>query len=98
MQIVSNLGTLRSDIPYWVPAVTAPTRDWIGAPGCRRGARFLVDATTFRPARGNFPAFESRAECLRWIMAHQIDIAGHAPEAHAHAVSLAEWMLGVDAV
>jgi hypothetical protein len=48
---------------WWVPAVRAPSRDWPGAPGCRRGARFLIDERSFRPSRDNYPCFESRAPC-----------------------------------
>ena len=36
---------------WWVPSVTAPARDWPGAPGCRRGARFLIDEESFRRRR-----------------------------------------------
>lgn len=98
MQIISDLAALRPGTAYWVPAVTAPVRDWIGAPGCRRGARFLVDATTLRPAHGHFPAFESRAECLRWIMEHRLAIYGQAPAATITAAPLDAWILGTDAI
>lgn len=98
MQIISDLAALHPGTVYWVPAITAPVRDWAGAPGCRRGARFLVDATTLRPAHGHFPAFESRAECLRWIMEHQHAIHLHAPSAAIRAAPLDAWILGTDAL
>ena len=54
---------------YWVPAVVAPHRDWAGAPGCRSGARFLVDRQTFRAEPGAFPGLRQlSSDCLRWIM------------------------------
>jgi len=98
MQIVTDMTALDPCTVWWVPAVAAPERDWPGAPDCRRGARFLIDAGTFRPGHNHFPAFETRAECLRWIMAHRTEIAQHAPAVHINAVPLAQWMLGVGAV
>ena len=53
---------------WWVPAVTAPCRDWPGHPGCRKGARYLVSAATYRAAHQDYPVFSSRADCLQWIM------------------------------
>jgi hypothetical protein len=81
--------------PHWVPAVVAPTRDWGGMPGCRRGARFLISASELRPSRDGYPAFDTRAECLRWIMAHRSDLAHNAPGAAVMPVDLAQWMLGL---
>jgi hypothetical protein len=98
MHVVSDLAVLRPSATYWVPAVEAPMRDWTGAPGCRRGARFLIVADSLRPGHSGFPAFDTRADCLRWIMAHQRAIAENAPAAHVHAARLDAWMLGVDAV
>ncbi len=80
---------------YWVPAVRAPMRDWTGAPGCRRGARFLIDEASLRPARDNYPLFESRGECLRWIMAHRTELVRTAPDAEVAPVDLARWLLGL---
>ncbi|MGZ8281715.1 MAG: hypothetical protein ACXWUN_02040 [Allosphingosinicella sp.] len=82
--------------PHWVPSVVAPERDWSGMPGCRRGARFLIDRNNCRPARAGFPVFESRAECLRWIMAHRTELARNAPRAAIVPVDLARWMLGLN--
>ena len=64
----SEIHRLDPSREYWVPAVVAPHRDWAGAPGCRTGARFLVDNQTLRPNRERFPAFDSQSDCLRWIM------------------------------
>ncbi len=98
MQIVTDMVGLRPDACYWVPAVESPARNWPGAPGCRRGARFLIVAESLRPGHSGFPAFNSRAECLRWIMSNQRAIATGAPDAHVHAARLDAWMLGLDAV
>lgn len=80
---------------WWVPAVTAPCRDWQGHPGCRKGARYLVSAATFRPAHSDYPVFASRADCLQWIMRHRAELAQGAPGAPIAAVDLARWMLGL---
>ena len=98
MQIVHDLASLSADRAYWVPAVEAPSRDWPAAPGCRRGARYLIGARSLGPAHSGFPAFDSRAECLRWIMLNRGDIARGAPGAAVHAARLDAWMLGLDAV
>lgn len=81
--------------PHWVPAVVAPRRDWAGMPGCRRGARFLIGEQDLRPAWTGFPAFDTRAECLRWIMANRAELAHNAPDATVVPVDLAHWMLGL---
>lgn len=91
----ADVETLDASKTWWVPAVTAPRRDWPGAPGCRRGARFLIDEGSCRPARDNYPCFESRAGCLEWIMAHRADLARGAPGAAVAPVSLARWLLGL---
>jgi hypothetical protein len=81
--------------PHWVPAVVAPVRDWPGMPGCRRGSRFLIDGRSCRPARSDFPVFDTRAECLRWIMAHRAELNRNAPRADVVPVDLARWLLGL---
>ena len=92
----SDLDRLDPGRVHWVPAVVAPHRDGAGAPGCRRGARFVVDLETLRPARGGGSGtFESRAECLRWIMVHRAELARTAPDAAVVPVDLAQWMLGM---
>jgi len=80
--------------PHWVPAVVAPARNWPGMPGCRRGARFLI-GENLRPAREGYPTFESRAECLRWIMAHRAELTRTAPGTPVVPVELARWLLGL---
>jgi hypothetical protein len=94
MLTVFDLAALDPGTAYWVPAVEAPMRDWPPVPGCRRGARFLVSADGGLPALSGFPAFDSRAECLRWILAHQGVIAG----ARVHAARLDAWILGIDSL
>lgn len=80
---------------WWVPAVRAPCRDWRGRPGCRKGARYLINATSFAAATDGYPVFASRAECLQWIMRHRNALAQGAPDARVEAVDLARWMLGL---
>jgi hypothetical protein len=91
----ADVETLDATIIWWVPSVTAPMRDWAGAPGCRRGARFLIDEKSFRPARDNYPAFESKARCLEWIMAHRAELNRTAPGAAVAPADLARWLLGL---
>jgi len=91
----ADVESLDARVTWWVPAVTAPSRDWPGAPGCRRGARFLIDEASYRPARDNYPCFESRSACLEWIMAHRADLVRAAPGAPIQPVSLARWLLGL---
>lgn len=80
---------------HWVPAVVAPQRDWTGMPGCRRGARFLIHGRDLRPARSDYPVFDSRSECLRWIMENRVQLNRNAPDAPIVPVDLARWMLGL---
>ncbi len=91
----ADVATLDARITWWVPAVTAPGRDWAGAPGCRRGARFLIDEASRRPARTDYPCFASRSACLEWIMAHRAELVRTAPGATVAPVSLARWLLGL---
>ena len=81
---------------YWVPAVASPHRDWAGAPGCRKGARFLVDSQTLRASRDEFEPFGSQLECLTWIMRHRADLNRAMPEAVIRAVPLDRWLLGLE--
>ena len=91
----AEVDMLDARVSWWVPAVTAPRRDWAGAPGCRRGARFLIDETNCRPARDNYPCFASRSACLEWIMAHRIELVRTAPDAAVAPADLARWLLGL---
>ncbi len=81
---------------WWVPAVVAPSRDWAGAPGCRRGARFVVDLETLHASRDSFGPFDSRALCLDWIMRHRSELNRHMPGATVRAVMLDRWLLGLE--
>ena len=81
---------------YWVPAVVAPVRDWSAAPGCRTGARFMVDRRTLRPSREEFVAFSSQLSCLRWIMRNRSQLNRQLPGARIRAVPLSRWLLGLE--
>jgi len=81
---------------YWVPSVVAPRRDWSGAPGCRRGARFLIDGRTFRPTRDEFETFDSELSCLSWIMRHRRELSRGLAGAKVRPVPLNRWLLGLD--
>ncbi|HEX8192700.1 MAG TPA: hypothetical protein VF552_07335 [Allosphingosinicella sp.] len=81
---------------HWVPAVVAPSRNWAGAPGCRRGARSLIEGTTFRPSRDEFETFESAASCLSWIMLHRGELNRALAGARVRPVPLSRWLLGLD--
>jgi hypothetical protein len=91
----AEVEALDASRTWWVPSVRAPERDWAGAPGCRRGARFLIDEESYRPARDNYPCFESRALCLEWIMAHRSELSRTAPGAAVAPADLARWLLGL---
>jgi hypothetical protein len=92
----SEIDRLDATRQYWVPAVVAPRRDWAGAPGCRRGARFVVDGRTFRPSRDEFETFDSELGCLSWIMSHRQDLNRTLAGAAIRAVMLDRWLLGLD--
>ena len=81
---------------YWVPAVVAPARGWAGMARCHRGSRFLLDGDRFAPSRDAYARFDSRADCLAWMMAHRAEIANGAPGATVRPVSLSRWLLGLD--
>ena len=81
--------------PHWAAAVEAPSRDWIAARGCRPHARFLVDGQSKAPSLVQFELFDSRADCLAWIMANRRELSEHMPGATIHPVPLASWLLGL---
>jgi hypothetical protein len=81
---------------YWVPAVVAPHRDWAGAPGCRRGARFTVNPDTLRASRDEFGPFDSELGCLHWIMRHRAQLNRTLPGVRIRAVPLDRWLLGLE--
>ncbi len=92
---MTDVETLDSARTWWVPAVRAPMRDWAGAPGCRRGARFLIDEVSLRPAHDNYPCFATREACLRWIATNGGALARTAPGAEVAPADLARWLLGL---
>jgi hypothetical protein len=81
---------------YWVPAVVSPQRDWAASPGCRRGARFLVDRSTLRPSRDSFETFDSQFACLGWIRSHRSQLNRNLCGVRIRAVLLDRWLLGLD--
>jgi hypothetical protein len=81
---------------YWVPAVVSPQRDWTGAPGCRRGARFLVDARSLSASREEFDTFDSQLSCLEWIMSKRAELNRALPGSAVRAVRLDRWLLGLE--
>ena len=92
----ADLASLDSRRTWWVAAVASPRRDWAGAPGCRRGARFLVDPESFHPSRDAFEAFETELACLAWLMRHRTELARALPGAEVRPVRLDRWLLGLD--
>lgn len=80
---------------YWAAAVEAPSRDWIAARGCRPHARFLIDGESMAPSRERFELFESRADCLAWIMINRRELSEHMPGVKVRPVPLASWLLGL---
>jgi hypothetical protein len=90
---VDRLGSCRA---CWIPAVVAPERDWSAAPGCRRGARYMVDRRTLRVTRDEFAVFGSQLSCLRWIMRNRSHLNRALPGARVRAVPLDRWLLGLD--
>jgi hypothetical protein len=92
----SEIGRLDPTRTYWVPTVVSPQRDWAGAPGCRRGARFMVNPDTFCASRGEFGTFDSKLSCLDWIMRHRINLNRTLPGATIRAVPLDRWLIGLE--
>jgi len=92
----ADVDRLDSRRAYWVPSVVAPCRDWAAVPGCRRGARFLVDRRSLRASRSDFAAFASKSSCLRWIMRHRGELTNALPGAQVGAVRLDRWLLGLE--
>jgi hypothetical protein len=91
-----NLDQLDSTRTYWVASVVSPERNWAGAPGCRRGARFLVDGRRLRASQSEFLPFESQQLCLQWIMSNRMALNRSMPGVRVRAVPLARWLLGLD--
>ena len=91
-----DVDRLDSRRTYWVPAVVAPDRDWAAAPGCRRGARFIVERHSLRPCRNQFAAFGSQLSCLRWILRLRAHLNRPLPGSRVVEVALDRWLLGLD--
>jgi hypothetical protein len=92
-QDVERLDASRT---YWVPSIISPRRDWAGAPGCRRGARFLVDTETLAASRDEFSPFDTESSCLEWIMRNRARLTTRLPGASVRPVRLDRWLLGLD--
>ena len=91
-----DVDGLDSRHAWWAPAVVSPERDWAGDPGCRRGARYLVDIETMRVSRDVFTPFDNRVECLSWILSHRLELNRNLPGAPVRAVRLDRWLLGME--
>ncbi|MFN3514991.1 MAG: hypothetical protein ACK41C_18240 [Phenylobacterium sp.] len=81
---------------YWIPVVVSPERDWLGAPGCRKGARYIVNCGTLCASRDEFETFDSRLACLSWIMSHRVELNRTMPGATIRAARLDRWLLGLE--
>ena len=92
----SQIDSLDPTHIYWVAAVVAPERDWRGAPGCRKGARFMINDRSLCASRDQFEAFDSQSSCLRWIMRNRSHLNRTLPDAKVRAVQLDRWLLGLD--
>jgi len=92
----SEVDRLNPAQGWWVPAVVSPERDWPGAPGCRRGARFMVDSATLCASRDAFEPFDSQLHCMEWIMRHRAELNATLPRASVRAVRLDRWLLGLE--
>lgn len=92
----SEIDGLDARRQYWVPAVVAPQRNWAASPGCRRGARFLVDPRTLRPSRDEFETFDSEFACFAWIMRHRAELNRNLCGVRLRPVPLDRWLLGLD--
>ncbi len=90
-----DVDRLDSSRTYWIPAVVSPHRDWSGAPGCRKGARFMVNRETFHVSRDEFSPFDSELSCLHWIVMHRARLGQALPGASVRPVRLDEWLLGL---
>ena len=92
----SDVERLDPTRTYWVPAVVSPRRDWAGVPGCRKGARFMVNHETLQATRHDFATFETELGCLQWIMRNRANLNRTLPGAAIRAVRLDRWLLGLD--
>ncbi|HEX4737227.1 MAG TPA: hypothetical protein VH331_06680 [Allosphingosinicella sp.] len=81
---------------HWVAAVVSPRRDWAGAPGCRKGARYLVDDVNFHASRDRFATFDSEFSCQGWVAHNRAQLTRALPGAAIRCVPLDRWLLGLD--
>ena len=91
-----NVDRLAANQIYWIPVVVSPERDWAGAPGCRRGGRYIVNRETLRASRDEFETFDSKLTCLNWIMENRAQLSRALPGATIRVVRLDRWLLGMD--
>jgi len=92
----SQIDSLDPTHVYWVAAVVSPERNWRGAPGCRKGARFMVSDQSLTASRDSFELFDTHSNCLRWIMRNRASLNRNLPSAAIRAVQLDRWLLGLD--
>src|SRR3546814_13599466 len=81
---------------YWLPGVVGHELEGAWAPGCRRGARVMVDRETLCARRDAFSPFGSKLSCLHWIMSHRAELNCTLPGATVRAVPLDRWLLGLE--
>jgi len=93
---LSEVDGLDARTTWWVPAVVSPERDWPGAPGSRRGSRYVVNRETLCASRDEFDPFDSRLSCLQWILHHRPALNRALPGATVRAVRLDRWLLGLE--
>jgi hypothetical protein len=92
----NEVDGLDSSRTYWVAAIVSPRRDWSAAPGCRRGARFLVDDQNFHASRERFATFDSAFSCQGWLAHNRAQLSRALPGAPIRCVKLDRWLLGLD--
>ena len=67
-----------------------------GDGGLPPGSRYLLDSVSCAPTWAQCATFDSRAECLEWMMANRAQIANAAPGTTVRPVDLSRWLLGLD--
>lgn len=92
----SEVDALAGGSSPWIPALAAPVRDWSAAPGCRLGARYMVDAARLQLSRDAFQPFADRLRCEHWIVTHAADLRRRFPGAEVRPVRLDRWLLGLE--
>lgn len=92
----SEVDALAGAPSPWIPALAAPVRDWSAAPGCRLGARYMIDAARLALSRDAFEPFANRLRCEHWIATHARELAARFPGAQVRPVRLDRWLLGLE--